>query len=282
MILVTGATGNVGRPLVGLLAEAGVPFKAFVRDPERARHLLGSAVELVRGDFAESATLEAALEGVEVMFLLNGHPELESLATDAALRSGVRRVVKQSALAVGLEPPPFHRRIEQKLEHLGLGYTHLRPNAFMQTLAGYLPILMDAESTWRLPAGDGSVGWVDARDIAAVAFHALTEEGHEGRAYAITDPESLSMAEVADKVSGTIGRQVDYEDVPPASAHRIMVERGLPAPFADFLVGFYAAVREGNHDLVTDTVEEVTGRQPYTFDSFVREHPAAFGGSSAR
>jgi uncharacterized protein YbjT (DUF2867 family) len=122
----------------------------------------------------------------------------------------------------------------------------------------------------------------DARDIAAVAFHALTEEGHEGRAYAITGPESLSMAEVADKVSGAIGRQVDYEDVPPASAHRIMVEQGLPAPFADFLVGFYAAVREGNHDMVTDTVEEVTGRQPYTFDSFVREHPAAFGGSPAR
>src|SRR3712207_2926131 len=199
MILVTGATGNVGRPLVGLLAEAGVLFKAFVRDPERARGLLGSVVELVRGDFSEPATLEAALDGVEVMFLLNGDPKLEGRAIDAALRSGVRRVVKQSAPAIGLEPPPFHRRIEQRLERSGLGYTHLRPNAFMQTLAGYLLALIDAGGTLRLPAGEGRVGWVDARDIAAVAFHAFTEEGHEGRVYPITGPESLSMADVADK-----------------------------------------------------------------------------------
>ena len=282
MILLTGATGNVGRPLVGLLAEAGVSFKAFVRDPERARDLLGCDVELVGGDLAEPATLEAALEGVEDMFLLNGDPELEGHAIDVALRSGVPRVIKQSALADGLEPPSFHRRVEQRLERSGLGYTHLRPNAFMQTLGGYLPALIDAGGTFRLPAGQGRVGWVDVRDIAAVAFHTLTEEGHEGRAYAITGPESLSMVEVAEKVSDAIGRRVDYEDGPPASAHRILVEGGLPAPFANFLVGFYAAVREGIHAVVTDTVTEITGRQPYTFDSFVREHTAAFGGSLAR
>lgn len=282
MILLTGATGNVGRPLVGLLVKAGVPFKAFVRDPGRARDLLGSDVQLVRGDFAEPATLEAALEGVEVMFLLNGDPELEGRAVDVAIPSRVRRVVKQSALADRLEPPSFHRRVERRLERSGLGYTHLRPNAFMQTLGGYLPALIDDGGTFRLPAGEGRVGWVDARDIAAVAFHVLTEEGHEGRVYSITGPESLSMAEVAEKVAGVMGRRVHYEDVPPALAHQIMVERGLPARFATFLVGFYAAVREGNHDLVTDTVAEVTGRQPYTFNSFVREHDAAFSGSPAR
>src|SRR3712207_6739106 len=216
MILVTGATGNVGGPLVGLLAEAGVPFKAFVRDPGRARDVLGREVDLVGGDFAEPTTLEAALDGVEVVFLLNGDPELEGRAVDVVLQSGARRVVKQSALADGLEPPPFHRRIEQELERSGLGYTHLRPNAFMQTLAGYLPALIDAGDALRLPAGEGRVGWVDARDIAAVAFHALTEGEHEGRAYAITGPESLSMEEVAEKVSGVIERRVRYEDVSPA------------------------------------------------------------------
>lgn len=282
MILVTGATGNVGRPLVGLLAEAGVPFRAFVRDPGRARDLLGPDVELVRGDFAEPATLESALEGVEVMFLLNGDPELEGCAVDVALRSGVRRVVKQSALGIALEPPPFHRRIEQRLERSGLGYTHLRPNAFMQTLAGYLPLLIDAGGTFRLPAGEGRVGWVDVRDIAAVAFRTLTEDRHEGKAYPITGPESLSMAEVAEEVSGVTGRRIRYEDVPPALAAQVMVEKGLPEPFANFLTGFYAAVREGSHDVVTGIVAQVTERQPYTFDSFVREHAAAFGGSSAR
>lgn len=280
MILVTGATGNVGTPLVGLLVEAGVPFKALVRDPGRARDSLGPEVELVRGDFAEPATLEAAFDGAEILFLLNGDPELEGRAIDVAHRSGVRRVVKQSALAVGFEPPPFHRRIEEQLERSGLGYTHLRPNAFVQSLAGYLPALIDAGGTFCLPAGDGRVGWVDTRDIAAVAFHALTEDRHEGTAYPITGPESLSMVEVAEKVSGVIGRRIRYEDVPTGLAYQAMVARGLPAPFAGFLIGFYAAVREGSHDVVTGTVAEVTGRPPYPFDSFVREHSAAFGRSA--
>ena len=129
MILVTGATGNVGRPLVGLLSDAGVPFRAFVRDPERARATLGTQVDLARGDFAEPAALEEALGGVERMFLLSGNSELETDAVGAAVRAGVGRVVKQSALAVGFDPPPFHRRIEDTLERSGLGFTLLRPSA---------------------------------------------------------------------------------------------------------------------------------------------------------
>jgi len=88
--------------------------------------------------------------------------------------------VKLSALADGLHPPPFHRRVEEKLERSGLGWTHLRPNAFMQTLLGYLPTLVSDGGVLRLPAGEGRVGWVDARDIAAEAFRALTEDGNDG------------------------------------------------------------------------------------------------------
>jgi (4-alkanoyl-5-oxo-2,5-dihydrofuran-3-yl)methyl phosphate reductase len=179
MILITGATGNVGRPLVGLFVETGVPFKVFVRDPGRARGALGRGVQLVEGDFAAPASIEGALGGVDRLFLLSGNPEHEGNVIDAAARSGVGLVVKQSALAAGLEPPPFHRGIEEKLKRSGLGFTHLRPTAFMQTLAGYLPRLIDAEGVFRLPAGSGRVAWVDTRDIAAVAFRALTEEGHE-------------------------------------------------------------------------------------------------------
>jgi uncharacterized protein YbjT (DUF2867 family) len=103
MILVTG---NVGKPLVGLPSDAGVAFRAFVRDPERARGALGPTVNLAEGDFAEPATLDAALGGVERMFLLSGDSELETDAVEATVRAGVGRVVKQSALGVGLDPPP--------------------------------------------------------------------------------------------------------------------------------------------------------------------------------
>jgi hypothetical protein len=89
----------------------------------------------------------------------------------------------------GLDPPPFHRRIEETLERSGLGFAHLRSTAFMQTLAAYLPALIDEEGVFRLPAGAGRVAWVDTSDISAVAFRALIEGGHEGEAYPITGPE---------------------------------------------------------------------------------------------
>jgi uncharacterized protein YbjT (DUF2867 family) len=276
MTLVTGATGNVGKPLAGLLAQAGVPFKAFVRNPGRVRSALGSGVDLVEGDFSAPASLEAALGGVDRLFLLSGNLRHEGNAIDAAARSGVRRIVKQSALAAGLKPPAFHRRIEEKLERSGLGFTHLRPTAFMQTLAGYLPALVDAEGVFRLPAGTGRIAWVDTRDIAAVAFRALTEEGHEGKAYPITSPETLSMAEVAERLSAATGRRLRYEDASPEEAREIMVERGLPPSMADFLISFYGSVRGGETDFVTDTVPEVTGEPGRTFDAFAREQASTF------
>jgi uncharacterized protein YbjT (DUF2867 family) len=258
------------------LVEADVPRKAFVRDLERARGALGRGVELVQGDFAAPASFEAALGGVDRLFLLSGNPEHEDNAIDAAARSGVERVVKQSALAAGLEPAPFHRRIEEKLEKWGLGFTHLRPTAFMQTLAGYLPPLLDAGGVFRLPAGSGRIAWVDTRDIAAVAFRTLTEEGHEGKAYPITGPEMLSMAEVAESFSAATGRRLRYEDAAPEEAREIMVERGLPPSMADFLITFYGSVRRGETNFVTDTVPEVTGEPARTFDAFAREQASAF------
>jgi uncharacterized protein YbjT (DUF2867 family) len=276
MILVTGATGNVGRPLVGLLSDAGVSFRAFVRDPERARAALGPTVALARGDFAEPATLDAALEGVERMFLLSGNSQLEADAVEAAVRAGVGRAVKQSALAVGLDPPPFHRRMEETLERSGLGFTHLRPTAFMQTLAAYLPALIGTDGTFRLPAGAGRVAWVDTRDISAVAFRALTEDGHEGKAYPITGPETLSMSEVAERLSAATGRQIRYEDVAPDTARELMVQNGFPPPFAEFLVAFYGLVSEGATDFVTQTVPQVTGAPGRTFGAFAEEHALSF------
>ena len=276
MILLTGATGNVGRPLAGLLTEAGLSFRAFARDPGRARSALGPEVEIVRGNLSDPSSLEAALGGTGVLFLLNGDPALEEGAVDAAARSGVGRVVKLSALADGLEPPAFHRRVEESLERTGLGWTHLRPNAFMQTLLGYLPRLISEAEVLRLPAGGGRIGWVDARDIATVAFRALTEDGHEGRVYAVTGPEALSMADVTSEVARATGRSVRYEDAPPEEARERLLAAGLQAPFAGFLIDFYAAVRTGAHDAVTRDVLEVTGNRPRTFGAFAREHADAF------
>ena len=277
-ILLTGATGNVGRPLAGMLSGAGVSFRAFVRDADRARASLGPDVELVEGDLSDAAALGRALVGVERMFLLNGDPGLEEGAVDAAVRAGVGSVVKQSALAAGLDPPPFHRRVEERLERSGLRFTHLRPAAFMQTLSGYLPFLLAGEGVLRLPAGDGRVAWVDARDIAAVAFRALTENGHGGRIYPITGPEPLSMAAVTQEVASATGRALRYEDVAPEVARKGLVAAGLQDAMAGFLIAFYGLVREGATDFATRTVREVTGEPGRTFGAFAREKAPVLAG----
>ncbi len=117
---------------------------------------------------------------------------------------------------------------------------------------------------------------MDTRDISAVAFRALTEDGHEGEAYPITGPEILSMAKVAEKLSAATGRRIRYEDVAPGTAREVMVRNGLPPSFAEFLVVFYGLVGEGATDFVVRTVPRVTGAPGRTFGAFAKEHASSF------
>jgi uncharacterized protein YbjT (DUF2867 family) len=193
MILVTGATGNVGSQVVEQLSSTGAPVRAFVRDPEKAANVWETSVEIAEGDFQRPETLAAALEGVDRLFLLMGtaenQVELENDVIDAAVRAGVRRVVKLSIYGAEIgSPVPFrdwHGRIEARLEGAGLAYTHLRPTFFMQNAA----YMLAPDGVFYVPSGAGRIGWVDVRDVAAVAVRALTEDGHEGKAYDITGPE---------------------------------------------------------------------------------------------
>jgi uncharacterized protein YbjT (DUF2867 family) len=117
---------------------------------------------------------------------------------------------------------------------------------------------------------------VDTRDISVVAFRALTKVGHEGKAYPITGPETLSVEEVAEKLSAATGRRISYEDVPRDTARELMVQNGLPRPFAEFLVAFYGLVSDGATDFVTETVLRVTGTPERTFGAFAEEHASSF------
>ena len=123
MILVTGATGQIGREVVRLLARDHVPFRAFVRDTHRARDVLDTPVELVPGDLADPTSLDRALRDVDTLFVVSNNPALELGAVDAAIRQGVRRIVKSSAVGFRDQPPPGHREVETAIRHSGLAYT---------------------------------------------------------------------------------------------------------------------------------------------------------------
>lgn len=283
MIVITGATGQVGGEILQRLVQQDVPVRALVRDRAKADSVRRSGAETVEGDFARPETLYRALEGAETMFLactnVPEQVELESGAVDAAVRTGVRRVVKLSILGAQVgSPVPFrdwHGRIEAKLKDSGADFTILRPNFFMQGL----PALVGGDGNIHAPTGDGRVGWVDIRNIAEVAARTLTEEGHEGKTYTLTGSESLSLAEVADELSAVAGREIRHVDVSCEAAREGMVSSGTSEWLAQALLALFAAIRRGELDVVTNAVSSVGRVEPRPFASYARELAPAFDDS---
>ena len=282
MILVTGATGKVGREVVRQLAAESVPVRAFVRDPARASNLRLPGVDVVVGDLARPDTLDRALSGVDRVFLASpADPEqvtLQGNAVQASKRAGVARVVKIS-VAGGPEAATqigrWHWTTEKQIEASGLGFTMLRPILYMQQTLTFAPSVATSGS-FSAPMGTGEVAMVDTRDVAAVAVRALTEDGHENKIYDLTGSEGLSFDAVADAISEAIGRKVSYVHVPPEYARKQMLGGGVPRWLVDDMLLLFASFRDGYGAAVSDAVKDVTGKKPRTFHQFARDHAHAF------
>jgi len=293
MILVSGATGTVGRAAVGELLRAGAPVRALVRHPERARGLLGPGVELAVGDLETAAGLRAALEGAErVLVIAPLGPrlaEMEAALVDAAARAGVRHAVKLSTLGVaeradggGPEPRQYrlHREPERRLERSGMAWTHLRPGPFMQNLLAQAPGVA-AGGVLRGAWGAGAIAPVDARDVAAVAARALLDPGHEGRVHALPGPEALTWPEVAGRLGRALRRPVRYVDLPPEDVAGSLRAHGASEWMAGALLEVMAGVRRGAPPQAFDAVGPLTGRPARRLEEFARDHARAFAGPRA-
>src|SRR3954463_15036344 len=218
MILITGATGTVGREVIGELQRMGAGrVRALVRDPARASFIREAGFETVEGDFDKPETLDAALEGVERALLLTP-PSPHTVAQqgafiEAARRASVRRVVKLSALGADATAPEgfgkWHGQAEELLKSSGLGWTILRPNFFMQNLLGQAQTIATQGAIYQ-PGGDARASLIDARDIATVAARTLTDEGHEGKTYTLTGPVAVSYADAAARLSDATGKSISY------------------------------------------------------------------------
>lgn len=283
-ILITGATGNVGRELVKQLSAQRVPYRAMARSPQAAEALAAlEGAEVVVGDFDKSETLVHALQGVERAFLLTSSSERaedqQSNFVDLARRSGVQHIVKLSQWAASPDSPVrflrYHAAIERKIRESAMAYTFLRPNLFMQGLLAFKETII-GQGRFFATIGSARVSAIDVRDIASAAVAALVEEGHEGQIYHLTGPEALSHREMAEKLSAALGRQIDFVDVPPNAMREALIEAGLPAWQADGLIEDYAHYSRGEAAEVTTGVQDATGRLPRTFDDFARDYAQAF------
>jgi uncharacterized protein YbjT (DUF2867 family) len=283
-ILVTGPTGKVGRRLIPLLTRRGVTVRAASRSPVAAR----AGIEPVRFEWADESAYEAARKGVDAMYLVPGsipgpeHADYIRVLLDGAAKAGVKRVVLLSVYGVDQAPPenPL-RRIELAVESSGVPYTILRPGAFMQNFSEWHFIRAVESIRERdeiaMPGGDGVVSWVSTEDIAAVAAVALTEDGHEGKAYALLGPEALTLTQVAELISWVAGRRIRYVETDHKPLRDELVAAGAPPETAEHNSQLAAyAFSSGAFGVLNDDILEVTDRPPVSFGEFAVGAAAAW------
>ncbi|MGH3248927.1 MAG: NAD(P)H-binding protein, partial [Trebonia sp.] len=281
MLLVTGATGHIGRELARELDGQSAKFRVLVRDPARATGLPERA-ERVTGDLGRPATLAPAFDGVDGLFLLvpGIGADHTAHAIAAAKAAGVRRIVHVSSYAVIGDPMPamgrWHHEREQMVRASGIPATILRPCGFMTNTFDWLPTIR-AGGFVLDPVGPGRAAPIDPADIAAVAALALTEDGHEGAEYALTGGEALTVTEQVQVLAAATGRDIAIREVAtPAEAVRFRYPGGAPQALADALVEGLALMRADTAGFRTDTVRRLLGRGPHTFADWCARNAGAF------
>ncbi|MFI9205634.1 NAD(P)H-binding protein [Streptomyces sp. NPDC053048] len=277
-ILVTGATGNVGRQVVAQLLATGAAVRALVRDPESAG--LPEGVEVVGGDLSVPGTLDEALTGSDTVFLI--WPFLTTERAPAVLEAiarHARRVVYLSSSGVNenaeRQTDPInqlHADMERLIEECGLEWTVLRSNTIASNARGWAEQI---RTTHVVRGPDiAATAVIHERDVAAVAVRILTDDGHAGAKHVLTGPQVLSRAEQVESIGEAIGRTVRFEKVPVQVARERMLADGRPPALVEALLASAETRPESN--VITPTVEEITGAPARTFRSWAQEHADDF------
>lgn len=287
-ILVTGATGTVGRPLsLQLAARDGLRVRALVRDPGKAADLVDAGVEVVGGDFGDDASLARAMSGIGTVVLITApgaHASAQAHAAIAAARAaGVEKIVRLSAIKASVDGPTDntrqHGRTEAELRESGLTFVALRPSAFFQNfLWSAAPILGEG----RLYAGSGGakVGFIDTRDVVDALAAAATTDRFDGQSLELTGPRSVDHDEVAAALGRALGREVAHVAITPEQSSEPLRAMGADAWTVQLVADYARAYAKGWGDFVTDAVQQLTGHAPRDVDSFARDVfvPATRGG----
>ncbi|CAM3819081.1 NAD(P)H-binding protein [Nocardiopsis rhodophaea] len=275
-ILVTGATGTVGRALVDRLLESGQQVRALTRDARNASHRLPPEAEVSEGNFDDPGSLRAALEGVDRMYLFSDAGTVHNVMT-AVKEAGLDRMaVLTSAVDSGEIPDSDARNpVKEQVRESGVDWTFLEPG----------PFAMNARDWWAYPIREfGVVRWVypESRlasiheaDVADAAAVALLEDDHVGREYTLSGPEALTQAEQVEVIGRVIGRDLVFQEIGEDEAKTMLARHGVPAVICDWLMTTLASL-VGAPAEVDDSVERITGRPGRTFEQWVADHADIF------
>ncbi|MEU6726604.1 NAD(P)H-binding protein [Nonomuraea wenchangensis] len=265
MILVTGATGLVGRHLIAMLCGDGVEVRALSRRPEAAN--LPHGVRVVGGELRDPASPAPALTGVEAVYLFSAGRAGIGFAASAA-RAGVKRVVVVS----GLDDDPDD--VERPLTDAGLEWTHLRPNAYASNALRHWGDMIRHQGAVRAPYPDAATAPIHEADLAAVAAIVL-KGGHAGRRYSLTGPQSLTFRAQVAILARALGRELAFVEETPDQARERMARHGVPVSVIDELLAMWAATA-GVPPTVSPAVERLTGLPARSFAQWADEHAGDF------
>ncbi|RCH64519.1 NAD-dependent epimerase/dehydratase family protein [Streptomyces sp. SDr-06] len=277
-ILVMGATGNVGRQVVVQLLAAGTAVRALAREPESAG--LPEGVRVMGGDLAQPDTLEGALTGSDTVFLIWPFLTTEGArAVLEAIAGHARRIVYLSSSGVNEDAEhqtdpinQLHADMERLIEGSGVEWTFLRSNTIASNARGWAEQI---RTTHVVRGPDiAATAVIHERDVADVAVQALTDDRHAGRKYVLTGPQVLSRAQQVHTIGEAIGHPAHFEKLPVEAARQRMLADGRPPALVEALLASAHARPESN--LITSTVEEITGAPARTFRSWAEEHADSF------
>lgn len=273
-ILVLGAGGNVGRPLVKALIARGESVKAATRS--------GTGVEGAEGvafDYADPSTFDAAFADVDRAYVMlpTGYVNISALLLPVVQGLAARgvKIVFQSVFGVDADDSIPYRQVELAVEAAGVPFVILRPNWFADNFHTFWHggILQGGIS---LPAGQGKSSFIDVRDIAESAAAALTRKDFDGQAFNLTGPQALSYAEAATVLGQVIGRPVAYQAIDDASFIATLTAHGVPDDYAQFLASIFHPVREGWTAPVSDAVLTLTGHPARSLQTYALDHAACW------
>jgi uncharacterized protein YbjT (DUF2867 family) len=277
-ILVTGATGTVGKELVQQLVASGHKVRILIRDPSKMSQT-NPLVEPAVGDLDKSDTLLKAMMGIEKMFLLTASTLQDKSVIEEAGKTGVHHLVKLSTQEAGWVPVKghgyWHHEREELIKSSGLAWTFLRPCMFMSTTTSWAGTIKE-KGIVKYPGGSGIIAPIDPWDVATVAASALTQQGHEAKGYELTGPESLTFWDMTQILSQVLGKPIQYVEESDADFSQDLLNAHLPQYVVDGLVETFAYIRKGEFAHLTDTVEQVTGHKPHSFEFWCKGHKDSF------
>jgi uncharacterized protein YbjT (DUF2867 family) len=281
-ILVTQATGRIGREVVPRLQERGCHVIAVAAEPDRAALLFGGTVDVEVLDYHSSEAYDSAALRADRILLIP--PPLDPQADaelgpflDAAAGAGVQHMVLLSAMSLEWRSHVALRRVERLVRAAGIPCTFIRPNWFMQNfLAGYLSVPIRQTSSFALPLDGSPVSFVDAGDVADVVVETLCGAFDDGDTWTLTGPDSLTLDEAAHILSDAVGREIRYRAVDDDEMRSLLSYYGWPAERTEVAIGLFRSMRNGERAAVTDTVATLLRRPPGDFASFARDNAQSF------